>query len=264
MSRIQVDQALSYWIAYLVAILSLVILGIIVYTAWSIYKAKKQSPSLELIRRLQSQWRTSLLDDDALANRVVDIITAPIVKEDYRLSLTIEGDYGDDGNTSAIEDEDAIRLAVEISFTLVNVGSQNFVLCFTGAAKDQISVNRKPGATDIIIDGEVVRASEIEGANGGSFEIPMPAHGRSAVIVRSTYSGRLPFFAEFPQNVIVRGGAEVHLISHVYDKIGLQVIGSNEHSFYEDRAKASGILERRLKIDKPLLTGESILLFLGI
>jgi hypothetical protein len=264
MSRIQVDQIISYWTAYLVVILSLVILGIVIYAVWSIYKTQKQNPSLQLIRRLQSQWRASILDDDALANRVVDIITAPIVKEDYRLSLTIEGDYGDDDNASAVDDEDAIRLAVEISFTLVNVGSQGFVLCFADAAKDRLSVTRKPGVTDIIVDGEVVRTSAIDGANGGSFEIPMPAHGRSAVIVRSTYSGRLPFFAEFPQNVIVRGGAEVHLVSHVYDKIGLQVIGSNEHSFYEDWEKEKGALDRRLKIDKPLLTGESILLFLGI
>ena len=57
-------------------------------------RSTKANVISERIRIFQNQWRSPILNEDAVAQRLMNVILAPAVKRNLRLEITIELDFG--------------------------------------------------------------------------------------------------------------------------------------------------------------------------
>ena len=218
-----------------------------------------QSPP-DLTRRLQRVWRAPLiLNDSDLAQRVVDITTAPVLKQNYRTTLTINTDHvATAANRERLGAGRVVyELQLESEFEFVNVTAHDLTLRIKQPAESLGLVAKRPKFSEIVVAGKSVSIDE-----GAYYEITVAAESETAVKLRSKLYGDLPLILEIPQTTIVRSGAEVRIVSGIAGRIGLLVIGSDECSFCTDHSGREPF-DRLVRTTKPLLPGESLIFFVG-
>jgi hypothetical protein len=252
---------LSFWLAVVSA---LVALGMLAYAIGSAVRVTRIAPKLRLVERIQGQWRSQLLKDQAVAGRLVDVITAPVVRQDFRLALTIGGSPLQEA-TDLDGDETNICVAVDAEFDFVNLGSKPIVMSLRRAPT--AGLMRSGGAqevTSLSIDGMPHELTEIMDTKK-SLDLEIPPGSKREMHITSTYFGTLPYVAVFPQNIPVRGDSEIHLVSHVRDRTMLLVTGPHDCVRYDDDWwESKDELDYRLRIVNPLFPGDTILLAVGV
>lgn len=246
-------------------VILLLILCVLVLVGRLLSQPEVEPSSLELGRRLQRVWKAPILKDPALAQRIVDITTAPILKENYRTTLSLTSDLlataaSRQRGRAAV----SFEIKIETSFRFVNVTSQDLTLRITQPVDTLTEVTRKAAFLDVTVAGVPISVLDSQDDKRFSYEIVVPANDSTAVTLCSDLRGELPLILELPQTTVVASGAKVRVISALQGRIGLLVVGSSECSFCEDYYEKAAPFDRVITTTRPLLPGESMMLFVGM
>ncbi|WP_159351499.1 hypothetical protein [Roseomonas harenae] len=227
-------------------------------------QAQRQEPLASLVLQLRARLRLPILDDECFARRIAGMIAAPAINDCYQLSISVEGDYGQDNMAAEPGDEAAIRVVVDAQFSFLNVSNREVTLSLNlQEAKDRLGLGVGVELTALSINGSPVNIKS--GAAENMSQIKVPSMSECRVHSRSVRYGATPYVALFAQNLMVRKGAVLRATSSVRPKVRLLVGDGAEYSLEsDDWWNSADIWESRMTVERPLLSGEVILLSVGI
>jgi hypothetical protein len=207
----------------------------------------------ERIRIFQNQWRSPILNEDAVAQRLMNVILAPAVKRKLRLAITVELDFG-----RRVLEENSIVVTVEAEYDFINVGRKEVIFSIDPSrSTDDSDADRRLAA--FYVDNAAVPLS------GEEQTIQVPVGTQRAIRTTSKYHGGYPYVATFPQSVPVLGDAEVNVTSFVGQPIRLSVIGRDDQNYRAQGRPATGeAVTLTMSIPGPLLPGDTVMLTVGI
>jgi hypothetical protein len=237
-------------------------IGLLISTVSLVVRSRHQEPSLQLVQRIQSQWNSPIMEDEAFARHIVEVITCPAVKESYRLELIIEDDYGQGDESPGWKDQNAIRIVVDAEFVFRNISARELTLTL-----DLPDHGKPPGLEfggkllELTLDGKSVNLSA-EPASRKNLPIRLSSGSHCRIRSKSVRLGRTPYVAIFPQSLTVRSGATIRIISRVHDPVRVLVGDGEQYSLQSDDSEAWAA--QPLEIKRPLLQGEAILLSVGV
>jgi hypothetical protein len=254
-----------YWVFWtLVALVGVLTALLIAFVIRLVAKPGTVYGGSGLAQRLQRAWHAPMLKDPELAERIVEITTAPVLKEDYRTTITVSSDHAGTARAriGSRTGPVAIRLDIETSFRFANVTSDNLNLRINQSGEIVMSVTKKPTLRSVRVGEDVLSPRSSDGEIA-FYDIAIPAESSRLVSLTSSCQGELPLILELPQTTVLRSGATIRVTSSVQGRIGLVVVGSPDASYCDDWYQGGAHWERTVKTDKPLLPGESIILFVG-
>jgi hypothetical protein len=170
-------------------------------------KSSEESAVTRLSNQLRREWPTTLLRDKALMQRLVDILSIPLIRENFEISILVEEDELKD-----------IAISVASKFDLVNVSPENATLKIVPASDSEVSRTIEAYSVD---DEPVPHSS-----GNIDYELVVPPGGRRKIEQSIRYFGTSPIFHVFSQETVLRPKATVNLRSSVHKAVFLTGLGT--------------------------------------
>jgi hypothetical protein len=206
--------------------------------------------------------------EEAVGARIADILTTPLIKEQFHLLFLIENDFAmgpEDGPNDFVN---AVRITVEFDFTFVNVSGGTF----------SVRLGRAHGVAALLGSNPEITVDDVSltfpADDDGAFEIDFAPRQARAVRIRTGYPAVLPYVGVFPQPTVVRGGARISVRSNVKDRLSLFVGGFQAGASIADKLgpddetaeeawREQPSLSCEINTKAPLLPGEAVVLVVG-
>lgn len=228
-------------------------LALLVCTLWfAVKRRSRQSPRLRLIRRIQAQWSSPLLLDEAIAGRIIDVVASPVSRKKYRLQLAISG-------VQPTTEEDWLRprisIGVQAEFALVNLGDKPLAV----SPRQSAALERK---LEVWVDGQPYEVSDRDDQR----QLQISPKSERTIRIEWSQDGRLPYVGVFPQTTPVARDAQVTVsFQNLQANAGVFVTGPGRVAWYEpDWGGKGSIEEKHFPIPNPIFPGDTIVLTVGV